>query len=326
MSTYFLYSFLNIFGILPKFIPLSFLITLILFIVKHGEENELTILWTSGVKKITITNFFFLVSLFVLIINLIFSTFITPYALNKSRQILKDQNINSFLPTVRSQQFSDSFNGFTFFVDKKINNEMQNIFLHDKGNNLNNLSSNTSDAQETIIFAKNGIVEKKNLLLVDGQIISTSTEGENEIINFDQLKISLNNLVSTTIKSTKIQETSTLKLISCFFKKINNIFYCNEDFKKEIIATLNRRILIPIYIPVLALVCSIILLKSSKIYLSKISVYCYSFFLLLFTELGVRYTGISSIVLYSFIFLPIILFIYLYFFLSLKFSNELKKI
>ena len=48
------------------------------------------------------------------------------------------------LPTVRTQQFSDSFKGFTFIVEKKINNEFKNIFLHDKGNNLKNLSSNTS--------------------------------------------------------------------------------------------------------------------------------------------------------------------------------------
>ena len=32
----------------------------------------------------------------------------------------KIKNFNSFLPTVRSQQFSDSFRGFTFLVGKKI--------------------------------------------------------------------------------------------------------------------------------------------------------------------------------------------------------------
>ena len=324
VSTYFEYSFLNIFGILPKFIPLSFLISLILFIIKHGEENELMILWSSGVKKITMCNFFFLVSLLIFLINIVFSTLITPYALNKSRQVLKNQNINSFLPTVRSQQFSDSFDGFTFFVDKKINNEMQNIFLNDEGQSLKNLSSNPSDLKETVIFAKNGIVENKNLILNEGQIISTSNKNKDEIINFDKLKISLNNLATTTIKAVKIQETSTLKLISCFFRN-ENINYCNKNFKKEIISTLNRRILIPIYIPVLSLICSIILLKSNRFYLSKVSVYLYSFLILLFTELGVRYTGLYNLALYIFIFLPIFLSAYLYFFLSYKFSNELKK-
>ena len=49
--TYFQYSFLNLFGILTKFIPLSFLLALTIFIVKQIQENELIILWTSGVKK-----------------------------------------------------------------------------------------------------------------------------------------------------------------------------------------------------------------------------------------------------------------------------------
>ena len=40
-------------------------------------------------------------------------------ALQKSRFLLNKQNFDSFLPTIRIQQFSDSFKGFTFFVEKK---------------------------------------------------------------------------------------------------------------------------------------------------------------------------------------------------------------
>ena len=142
ITTYFEFSFLNLFGILPKFIPLSFLIALILFIVKHIQDSEFVILWTSGVKKIQIVNLFFYTSLIVLVFYLIFSTFLTPLALNKSRQLLGQDQLNSFLPTIRSQQFTDSFKGFTFIVEKKIGNEIQNIFLHDKSRNLKNLSTN----------------------------------------------------------------------------------------------------------------------------------------------------------------------------------------
>ena len=52
--TYFQYSFLNFIGIFTKFIPLSFLIALTIFIIRQINENELVILWTSGVKKIKI--------------------------------------------------------------------------------------------------------------------------------------------------------------------------------------------------------------------------------------------------------------------------------
>ena len=62
---YFKYSFLNLFGIAPKFIPLSFLLALTLFILKHIQDSEFVILWTSGVKKIKIVNLFFYTSLLI---------------------------------------------------------------------------------------------------------------------------------------------------------------------------------------------------------------------------------------------------------------------
>ena len=59
ITTYFFYSSLNIFGFAPKFIPLSFLLSLMIFVIKHDQEGELIILWTSGVKKISFANIFF---------------------------------------------------------------------------------------------------------------------------------------------------------------------------------------------------------------------------------------------------------------------------
>ena len=51
VSTYFQFSLLNLFGIIPKFIPLSFLLSLTLFILRHIRDSELIILWTSELKK-----------------------------------------------------------------------------------------------------------------------------------------------------------------------------------------------------------------------------------------------------------------------------------
>ncbi len=172
VTTYFKYSILNLFGIAPKFIPLSFLLALIIFILKHKQNSEFIILWTSGVKKVFLVNLFFLASIIILSVYLVFTTFITPLALNKSRQLLSNENFGSFVPTVRTQQFSDSFKGFTFIVEKKINNELKNIFLHDKGNNLKNLSSNTSKINSTTILAESGIANEKMLVMFNGQIIS----------------------------------------------------------------------------------------------------------------------------------------------------------
>ena len=99
------------------------------------------------------------------------STILTSMALNKSRQLLGKDHLNSFIPTVRAQQFSDSFKSFTFIVEK-INNEVENIFLHDEANNLKSLSSNLSKVSSTTVVAK-GIVEPRQMILFNGQIISS---------------------------------------------------------------------------------------------------------------------------------------------------------
>ena len=162
ITTYFQYSFLNLTAIMTKLIPLSFLLSLMIFLVKQIQENELIILWTSGVKKLKIVNLFFVISLFILIFYLFFSSFLTPLALNKSRNLLNKEGFNSFLPTIRIQQFSDSFKGFTFIVEEKFQNEIKNVFMYDKSKALKNLTSNDAEFSTTTIIAKEGIVEEKN--------------------------------------------------------------------------------------------------------------------------------------------------------------------
>ena len=174
--TYFQYSFLNLFGIIPKFIPLAFFVSIIIFILKHNSNSEFIILWSSGVNKTRLVNLLFLSSFLVLVFYLFLSAILTPYALNKSRNLLSQDQYNSFLPTIRSQQFSDSFKGFTFLVDKKIDNELKNIFLHDTGNNLKKFSSDFSGVNSTTIIAEKGVVKNRNFFLVNGQIISTKKD------------------------------------------------------------------------------------------------------------------------------------------------------
>tara|TARA_Y100001958_G_C21157409_1_gene492121 strand:- start:107 stop:1231 length:1125 start_codon:yes stop_codon:yes gene_type:complete len=325
VSTYFMYSFLNLFGIAPKFIPLAFLVALTIFIIKHQNDREFLLLWTSGVKKIKIVNLIIFSSLSVLIIYLFLSIFLTPYALNKSRLLLGKDQLNSFLPTIRSQQFSDSFKGFTFIVEKKFKNEIEHIFLHDTGKNIKNLSSDSSDFTTTTIIADKGMIDKRKMILFNGQIISSKYENlDNEIIKFTQLNIDLNNLATTTIKQPKIQETSTIKLLNCFIGNTINSVFCSTELKKEVVPILIRRIVLPFYIPVLALICSILLIRNKKVYFNKIFICSYSFLLLVFTELLVRYTGLSFSIRLIYIFSPFILSFLFYILLIFKFSKESK--
>lgn len=324
--TYFQYSFLNIFGILTKFIPLSFLIALILFIIKQIQENELIILWTSGVKKIELVKLFFLFSIMISIFYLVFSSLITPLALNKSRQLLGKESLTSFLPTVKAQQFSDSFNGVTFIVDKKYNNELKNIFLQDNARVLKNISSNKKKALTTII-ASNGLINENKMIMFNGQIISSDKNNQgNDIIKFDQLSVDLNNFQNRTIKQPKVQETSTITLLTCLEGSIFYKFSCEKNFKTEILPILNRRITLPLYFPIIALFASFLLIKSKKkFFFSKVSVFLYCFLILLYAELIIRYTGINNLISKLFILSPVVLSILVYIFLKFKFSNEALK-
>ena len=327
IDIYFQYSFLNLFSIFTKFIPLSFLIALVIFIIKQIQENEFIILWTSGVEKLKLANLFFTTSLIVLFFYLIFSIFITPYALNKSRLLLSKDGFNSFLPTVRVQQFSDSFKGFTFIVEKKFKNEIKNVFIHDKGNTLKNITTDQSDSSSTTIVANEGIIEEKKMVLFNGQILTTDKSNlKNSIIKFEQLSIDLKNLTTDTIKLPKFQERATISLLKCLVSTFDNqIFNCNKNSKKEITTVLNRRMILPFYLPILALICSFLLLKKrskKNLFLNKYSIFTICFLILLSAEITIRYTGISKITGVLFIATPVILIPIIYLLLMLSLSRE----
>ena len=105
---------------------------------------------------------------------------------------------------------------------------------------------------------------KKKMILFNGQIISSRrNNSKNEIIKFEQLNIDLKNLQTGTIKQPKLQETSTLKLLQCINDSKNKSeINCKENTKKEITTVLNRRIVLPLYIPIIALLCSFLLIKT----------------------------------------------------------------
>ena len=323
---YFQYSILNILSILPKLIPLSFLIALTIFISKQIQENEFIILWTSGVKKLKVINLFFIISIIILFFYLLFSTFLTPLALNKSRHLLSKDGFNSFLPTIRIQQFSDSFTGFTFLVEDKVDNEIKNIFIHDSSNILKNITSDQTKKNSTTIVAKEGIVEEKRMILFNGEILTSKDEpSKNDIIKFKQLNVDLKNLETDTIKVPKLQEQTSIALIKCLMMPDDEeTEFCPNSAKEEITTVINRRFVLPFYIPIVSLLCSFLLINSKNkiILINKNNIFIYSFIVLVYSELIIRYTGVSKILSLLFVISPFILIPLFYFFLMFKLSKE----
>ncbi len=322
IDIYFKYSLLNIFGIATKFIPFTFLISLTIFISKHLNDKEFIILWCSGVNKISIINLFLFISILIFIINLFLSSFLAPYTLNKSRLLLSGDSAKSISPAFKIQEFSDTFKGLTFLVSKKKVNEVQNIFLHDESGNLKNLSPDLNNSSETTIIARSGYIDNSKFLLFDGQIISSKVDNKkNRIMKFEQISLDLRGFNARTRKVPKIQETSTLKLINCFTEKKFKKF-CNDNAKKEMVSALNRRLVMPIYTVVIALVCSLMLMSQTSKFSNRNLIFFYGFILLLFAEMTVRYTGLNEITRIIFLIAPLLLIVLNYLFLIFKFYNK----
>ena len=163
------------------------------------------------------------------------------------------------------------------------------------------------------------------MYLIDGQIISSKKNNEeNELLEFKQLNIDLRNFVTATVKQPKLQETSTIKLLSCFFRVDKKLSICKNEAKKEILPILIRRMVLPFYIPVIALICSFLLLKNQKKFSKKISIFFLSFIILILTELIIRYTGLNPFLRIAYIISPFILLTLFYSFLIYKFNTETK--
>ena len=133
---------------------------------------------------------------------------------------------------------------------------------------------------------------------------------------------------SETIKKPKIQETSTLKIFNCIINKnINETHNCTKS-KKSLIENkieFNKRFGMPIYIPLISLICAFLLTsrKDKKIYYYNKYIYFFICFLIFsFSEILVRYSGISWNHTSVYYLLPIGLLPFFYYILIKKFKYE----
>ena len=332
-STYFTYSILNLTNIMTKFIPLSFLLALLLTIIKLERQNELLVLWTSGVAKSKITNLFFFISIIILFVYIVFSTIITPTALNKSRALIKQSGVDTVNNLLKPNAFSDAFKGLTFYISEKDGNIVKNIFIKDDSNNLNSLLPEKSTAKNKTVIAERGIISKNKIILENGVIQSYDKNNTVKIIQFNKTLLNFENLDNRVIKDIKIQETSTLKILSClknhYYNKVSDAYVknCPKNNIAIVIETFSRRVLMPLYIPLVSILVSFMLIyrknKKAKIF-NRYVFFMLSFILLILSELLVRYSGISNIGFYTYLLTPFVLLPILYSILISKFWSELK--
>ena len=216
--TYFYYSLLTLSKVLTKLIPFCFLTAIILTIIKFERDNELIVLWTSGLNKIHIVNLIFRISVLVMFLQLLLTNIFNPTLLNFSRTLLKNSQLQFIPSLLKEKQFNDAVEGLTIFIEKKDENQIyKNIFIRDDSKILSKIASSSSST----IFAKSGYMsaDEKNLILYNGNIQKLNEDGDVNIVKFKKTILNFSDLTTKSITKPKIQETSTLKIFKCLLNK-----------------------------------------------------------------------------------------------------------
>ena len=329
---YLLYSLLTITKVLTKLIPFTFLIASIITILKLEKDNELIVLWTSGLNKIHIVNLLFRISILVMFIQLLMATIINPKTLNISRTLIKNSELQFVPSLLKVKQFNDTLKGLTVFVEnKKANGIYENIFMKDEGKVLTQVSGGSST-----IFAKSGYATKdgKNLILLDGNIQKLGTDGSINIVTFEKTTINLSGLSTKTTSEPKIQESASIRIIQCMQEKNLYVKNCivekNEAIKEQHLKSnkieFNRRVGMPVFIPLIALVSCFLLLSRNEKKVSAYNKYIFffiGFMILVSSEIAVRYSGnsLNRAAIYYLIPLGLIPIVYLFLIRTFKYEN-----
>jgi lipopolysaccharide export system permease protein len=275
-NVYFNYTLLNFPKIISRILPFALFISFSYTFIKYEANNELIIFWNHGVSKISIVNFFFWISILIMLIQILLMSLIVPKSQEMARSELRSSNVDYFEGLIKPKKFNDTVKGLTIFAeDKNENGELKNIYI----------KKNNYEKGFQITFAKKGVFElkgnKKILVLYDGQ---TLNQNNNNITNFDfsRSDFGLGNMDSHLVTHKKIQEQSTISLIRCiksiFEKKDYNVINCNKNNPRNIYKTIFKRLINPFYLPVLILI-SLLFILTSKENL-KYNKYKYSIFLL----------------------------------------------
>ena len=334
-TIYFSYSFLTLSKVLTKLIPFCFLIATVLTILKLEKDNELIVLWTSGLNKIHIVNLILRISLLVMFLQLLLTTIFNPTLLNLSRSILKNSQLEFIPSLLKEKKFNDTVEGLTIFVDKKNeNNIYENIFIQDEGRILSQVATGKSDLSSTI-FAKSGYVteDDRSLVLFNGSIQKYESDENNyekfgkvSIVKFYKTEFDLVGISTKSISETKMQETSTIQILQCLQNKIKT--HNCDGSKKSLMDTkieINKRFGMPIYIPLIGLVCCFLLTsrRDTKNYFYNKYIYSFIGILILSSaEIIVRYSGISWGHMTSYYTIPLVMIPIFYLTLIRTFKYE----
>ena len=328
-KVYFLYTLLSLPKIFSKILPFIYFISLFYIILKYENENELIIFWTIGIKKIEFVNVLLKFSIFYLILQLLFTTYIVPTTLDKARSYIRGSNVDLFSSIIQEKKFIDVVKDLTIFVEEKnINGDLKNIFLKEK----------IGENEYQTIIAKEGKIKKYDskttLLLFDGKIINNNNKKINSF-EFSKTEINLSKFTTKTTTHPKIQEIGTYDVLACIVRLknfnngyISNVFITNKKLNNCVEENLNdtfqevfKRLISPFYLLTLSLIACLIIIKSKDDYeyfKHKFGLFVLGVITIIISEISIKYSSTSTIQNIHIYSLPILFLVTFYLYIKLK--------
>ncbi len=312
------FSLLNFPKVISKLVPFVLFFSFLYVIGKYELKNELIIFWNFGINKIELINFFIKFSFLIMIFQIFLTAFIVPKSQDLARSFLRASSINYLENFIKPRVFNDAVKNLTIYSNSKDElGNLKEIYLK-KGSGDN----------FQITFAKEGqfkkVGKKQFLELNYGETISVIND---KITNFKFKKtdFNLSNFEDNTTTYKKTQEVATVDLIKCYHN-LMGLKYLNidESFEVEncktenidnILKELYKRLIIPLYIPVLILVSLLLIFKSKEnINYPKYRIFIFmiGFMTIILSEMTIRLINEDLFKNIKFFIIPIILVISLY--------------
>ena len=320
------YTLLNFPKIISKLLPFSIFFSFWYMIAKYELNNELIILWNNGVNKFELVNFFLKISILITILQILINTFLIPNSLKLSRTIIKTSNVDFVNSFIKPKKFNDTIDGLTIYSEGRDNNdELNKIYLKRK----------LDKEKFQITYAKRGKFKNENginiLTLFDGETINVN---KNQFTNFTFTKSDLNlsNFKSNTITSFKIQETTTKNLILCvkrlLFENTKKISHnCDKKNLDNIFEELFKRVVVPLYIPVLTLISLLLIIKSKEqtnFFNQRILTFILGVITIIFSESSLKFISDNLYNNFTILIMPLMILLFLYFVFIYKFKFKIK--
>ena len=322
------FSLLNFPKVISKLVPFILFFSFLFVIGKYELNNELMIFWNFGVNKIRLINFFIKFSIGIMLFQIFLTAVVVPKSQDLARSFLRSSSINYLENFIKPRIFNDAVKGLTIYSNSK-----------DESGNLNEIYLKKGSGEDfQITFAKKGrfkqVGKNQFLELNFGETISVIN---NKITNFKFKKtdFNLSNFDDNTTTYKKTQEVATLDLIKCYhnlldfnFLKIDKNFEvenCRIDNLDNIIKELYKRIIIPLYIPVLILISLLLILKSKENInypRYRIFIFLIGFITIIISEMTIRLISEDFFKNLKFFMIPIILVTSLYFNYLIQFKNQ----